>query len=70
MKTAQQTRLENKLKLWDTPGFSQFIEDLIDTKGPECDIRREVVVLRRLYMQKLKEIAPQSKYVQLKIEGL
>lgn len=67
MKTAEQTRLEGKLKLWDTYGFSQFIQDLEDAKGVECGIKQEVEILRRLYTHKLKEIAPTSKYIQLKL---
>lgn len=70
MRTAEQTRLENKLRLWETQGFSQFLEDLANAKGIECDIRGEIKVLKRLYIDKLRSIAPQSKYVQLKIEGL
>lgn len=66
----QQRRLEAKLKLWEAPGFEQFIKDLQEMKGIECDIGREVKTLRRLYNTELKEIAPKSKYTQLKIEGL
>lgn len=70
MRTVQQIRLENKLKLWETPGFDQFLEDLIAIKGTECDIRTEILALKLLYKEELKKIAPKSKYIQLKIKGL
>ena len=70
MKSTEEQRLEVKLKLWQTPGFYQFINDLEKQKGAECGIKEEVEVMRRLYVARLKELLPKSKWTQLKIKGL
>lgn len=56
--------LERKLKLWDTPGFATFIQDVIDYAGVEHDINLIINSLKMQYMKRLKEIAPKSKYIQ------
>lgn len=70
MKSTEEQRLQVKLKLWQTPGFYQFLNDLEKQKGPECGIKQEVETVRRSYIQRLKELLPPSKYTQLKIKGL
>ena len=60
-------RLKNKLALWETPGFSQFVEDLSDIVGPLTDIRKQVEALRKIYVAKLEETKPVSKFKQTKL---
>lgn len=67
-KALETSRLVPKLKLWDTPGFFQFIEDLSQLKGKECDIKGTVDALRRIYVARMKELAPKSKFVQTKLD--
>lgn len=64
----EKIRLTSKLKLWDTPGFLQFIEDLSLTKGSECEIKGVVSSLKRIYENKLKELEPKRKYKQTKLD--
>jgi hypothetical protein len=64
----QEQRLRNKLALWDTPGFSQFVEDLAEAIGPLTDVRRQVEVQKKLYKSKLQELQPISKFKQSKLE--
>lgn len=65
--TPEEQRLRNKLALWETPGFSQFIEDLATDMGPEIGLRGQVEVLRNLYIGKLKDMEPNSKFKQTKL---
>lgn len=60
-------RIEEKLKVWETPGFLGFINDLQKQKGVECNIMGEVETLKRIYLKRLSEISPKSKYVQGKM---
>ena len=61
-------RLEAKLKLWDTPGFSQFLEDLIEYTDPPCPLRNNIQAIRRQYQARLEELREQqSKYKQGKL---
>ena len=70
MKSTEEQRLEVKLRLWQTPGFYQFIKDLEAQKGPECGIKQEIETLRLTYIARIKEIVSPSKWTQLKIKGL
>lgn len=67
-KTLELSRLSPKLKLWETPGFSQFIEDLSQLKGIECDIKGTVDALKKIYINRMKELTPKGKFVQTKLE--
>ena len=49
-------RLEAKLKLWDTPGFSQFIEDMAGQMFPPCDIKGATEGMKKLYQRQLKDL--------------
>lgn len=70
MKSTEEQRLEVKLRLWSTPGFYQFLNDLQVQKGVECDIKEVAETVRKLYITRIKELMPKSKYTQLKIKGL
>lgn len=61
-------RLRNKLALWTTPGFSQFIEDLAESLSPITDVRRQVEVQRKLYKNALENLQPKSKFKQTKLQ--
>lgn len=51
----EKQRIEAKLKLWETPGFFQFIEDL--NKYMEVvPITTHIEALKRLYIKRLKEL--------------
>lgn len=67
MKTAEQIRIEVKLKLWETPGFSQFLEDLQNYKGIEQDIHTAAGVVRRMYIEEMKKAEEKGKLKQTKI---
>lgn len=56
MKNPEQIRLENKLKLWDTPGFSQFLEDLQQVMGYNSTLLKATQLLKREYKERLKEV--------------
>lgn len=60
-------RLKNKLALWDTPGFSQFIEDLA-LKIDILDVRTQVEAMRRNYKAHLDEMQKPSKFKQTKLD--
>lgn len=60
--------LEEKLELWNSRAFILLLMDLAESKGIECDIRQSVVTLRKLYLARLKEISPKSKYIQGELE--
>jgi len=60
-------KLENKLKLWDTPGFLDFLDDLRE-QIRECNIGGSYIVLKRLYKAELEKInEKESKYKQGKL---
>lgn len=67
MKTPEQIRIETKLKLWETAGFSQFLEDLQKYKGFEQDIQMAAGAVRRIYIEELKEMEQIGKLEQTKI---
>lgn len=55
MKNPEIDRLKAKLRLWETPGFSQFLQDL--SSYMEIDeIPRFSDVVKRRYIEKIKEI--------------
>lgn len=53
MKTLEQLRAESKLKLWDTPGFSQFIEDLHAMMGPLVSVKEQAQALKNHYSKQI-----------------
>lgn len=55
-----QERVKAKLALWDTPGFSQFIEDLSKYLGPEVNLTKHVETQKRLYKEYLDKLRKQS----------
>ncbi len=64
----QEQRLRNKIALWDTPGFSQFIEDLAEAVGPIIDVRKQADIVRLIHKGKLQEyIEEKSKFKQIKL---
>lgn len=66
MRNVEKERLINKLKLWETPGFSQFLNDLsvyIDNKN----LVNFADALKIMYQNKLKEIDTDPKQTKLKI---
>lgn len=65
--TPEEQRIRNKLALWDTPGFSQFISDLSDTMSDILCIPAQVEVLKKIYLDKLKELQPKTKFKQTKL---
>ena len=63
-----QERAKVKLQLWETPGFSQFLEDLIEYCGPESPDRENIEVLRKRYIRKLLELPrAKNKFKQTKL---
>lgn len=67
MKVEEQ-RLRNKLALWDTPGFSQFVRDLAIAMGPTVDVERQVETRRLIYKGMLQDIIDEgSKFKQTKL---
>lgn len=63
----EQQRLKNKLALWDTPGFSQFLDDLTRALGPTIGLQEQVEALRKVYKAKIKEMEGPSKFKQTKL---
>lgn len=64
----EEQRLRNKLALWDTPGFSQFIIDLAGAVGPIIDIEKQVETRRLIYKGMLQDIIDDSsKFKQTKL---
>lgn len=63
----EKQRIEAKLKLWETPGFFQFIDDLsryIDI----LEIGTSIEAIRKNYISRLKEIdESNSKFKQGKL---
>lgn len=67
MKTNEQVRIETKLKLWETPGFFQFIEDLAEYHGSESNLKLNVESVKRNYLYRLKELEKDNKFKQGKL---
>lgn len=64
----ERDRLEVKLKLWETQGFSQFLQDLAFYKT-DPEITRYADELKKLYQLRIKEIDDEgSKFKQTKLE--
>lgn len=49
-------RLEIKLKLWDTPGFHQFLGDLAQYSGEESPVWNNIHALYAIYKKELQEL--------------
>lgn len=67
MRNAEVDRLEAKLKLWETPGFSQFLNDLDEEVWTMSNRlpSETALILRKRYFNKLKKLETQeSKYKQ------
>lgn len=62
-----QARITNKLDLWETPGFLQFLQDLHDSLAPEVNVKAQVEVLRRIYNSQLEKLQPKPKFKQTKM---
>jgi len=60
-------RLKAKLLLWETPGFSQFIEDLSIQLGPEFNVKDNTETLRKKYLKEIQDMEPTSKFKQGKL---
>lgn len=68
MRNPEKERLEAKLKLWETPGFMQFIVDLY-TYMDNDNIAKFVGILKNQYMLRVKELEEaESKFKQGKLE--
>lgn len=68
MRNPEVDRLKNKLALWDTQGFSQFVADLALYKD-DSSIQFHTETLKRLYKSRLDEITEEeSKFKQGKLE--
>jgi len=63
----EKQRIEIKLKLWETPGFFQFIDDL--SKYVDIvDLSTSIDAIKRNYISRLKEIdESNSKFKQGKL---
>jgi hypothetical protein len=69
MRNPEIERLEAKLKLWDTPGFSQFIEDLNEYKSDIFATKLIVESLKRIYQHNLNKLKDdETKFKQGKLE--
>lgn len=61
-------RIRAKLALWDTPGFNQFIADLVDFMKPESNIKDNIKAIKNIYSRQLKEESEKkSKFKQGKL---
>lgn len=68
MRNPEKERIEAKLKLWDTPGFSQFLEDL-NLYLDLVNIHTAANAVKRMYNNELKEIEDQgNKFKQTKLD--
>lgn len=64
----EKERIEAKLKLWDTPGFNQFLNDFA-TYLDLFDLPLGAQVLKRSYLGRLEEIKEaESKFKQGKLD--
>ena len=65
-------RIKAKLELWNTPGFSQFIEDMQNVDGQVVDIVMLSKCLRHCYIAKLDRLKDEEeakqKFKQGKLE--
>ena len=52
----EKQRIEAKLKLWETPGFFQFIDDLSKYTGEIIDLKTSIEAVRRNYVARIKDI--------------
>lgn len=71
MKNIEKERLEAKLRLWETPGFSQFLEDLSGEIWATDSVSEAVHIVRDEYLKRLKEIEETeegSKFKQTKLD--
>lgn len=66
MKTPDQIRTEQKFKLWETPGFSQFLEDLQNYMGVEISVHLAANVLKNKYRREMN-IVPKTNFKQGKL---
>jgi hypothetical protein len=65
MKNPEIERLQAKLKLWETPGFSQFIEDLDGYKSDLFGAKLACESLKRIYQYNLNKLEEnESKFKQ------
>lgn len=68
MRNVEKERIEAKLKLWDTPGFSQFLQDLALFKT-DPDIEGFSNNLKTMYSLRLKELEEEgNKFKQTKLD--
>ncbi len=68
MTNIHEIRLKAKLALWDTPGFGQFLTDLIRFMGPESRVEVNIKAIKLLYEKQLKEEEEKkSKFKQAKL---
>lgn len=63
----EEQRLRNKLALWDTAGFSQFVTDLAESISDIINIPLQVEVLKKRYKNELEKMQPKSKFKQTKL---
>jgi hypothetical protein len=67
MKNPEIDRLEAKLRLWDTPGFSQFVNDLSGMTPWGCT--KEADRLKLMYLRQLEDLKEkESKFKQGKLD--
>jgi hypothetical protein len=73
MRNPEKERLEAKLNLWETPGFSQFLEDLYgEIWGANESVSDTVEEIKKGYLQQLEWIRmdeeDQGKFKQTKLD--
>ena len=56
MTSQKRERLENKLKLWETPGFLEFVEDLQNLPDNPVDMKQAVLILQAGYKLDMMEL--------------
>lgn len=56
MRNPEKDRINAKLRLWETPGFSQFLSDLGDQILLDEDFWKSLKEVKRGYIRRLKEI--------------
>ena len=60
MRNPELERLEAKLALWNTPGFSQFINDLVEYSSAMLHIDTCVDALHNIYKKRAQELKNQQ----------
>jgi len=55
-KDNEQRRLEEKLELWNTTGFSQFLQDLDDYIGGQCHVAESAASMKKIYRARLSKM--------------